>query len=40
MWDIAMLDMAGTGFAVNPNPELESVARRNGWRIYFPEAIR
>jgi len=36
-WDIAMLQMARHAFAVNPNPDLEDIARQNGWRIYYPE---
>jgi HAD superfamily phosphoserine phosphatase-like hydrolase len=39
-WDAEMLAMAKHAFAVNPNPDLESVARENGWRIYFPEGTR
>ena len=35
-WDVDMLAMAKHGFAVNPNPDLESVARERGWGIYFP----
>jgi HAD superfamily phosphoserine phosphatase-like hydrolase len=38
-WDTEMLAMAKHSFAVNPNPDLESVAREKGWRIYFPEGI-
>jgi phosphoserine phosphatase len=38
-WDIAMLAMAKRGFAVNPNPDLEDLARQFGWRIYFPDPI-
>ncbi len=38
-WDVAMLAMATQGFAVNPNPDLEDVARQFGWRIYFPDTI-
>jgi HAD superfamily phosphoserine phosphatase-like hydrolase len=37
-WDAAMLQMARHAFAVNPNPDLESIARQRGWRIYYPEA--
>jgi phosphoserine phosphatase len=37
-WDIAMLEMARYAFAVNPNPDLEGVARERGWRIYYPES--
>lgn len=36
-WDVAMLSMVRHPFAVNPNPDLEEVARQSGWRIYFPE---
>jgi HAD superfamily phosphoserine phosphatase-like hydrolase len=36
-WDTEMLAMAKHAFAVNPNPDLEVVARERGWRIYFPE---
>ena len=35
-WDVEMLAMAKHGFAINPNPDLESVARERGWGIYFP----
>lgn len=36
-WDIEMLAYADRGFAVNPNPDLEAIARQNGWTIYFPD---
>jgi HAD superfamily phosphoserine phosphatase-like hydrolase len=36
-WDTEMLAMAKHAIAVNPNPDLESTALENGWRIYFPE---
>jgi phosphoserine phosphatase len=39
-WDTEMLAMAKHAFAVNPNPDLESIAREHGWRIYFPERTR
>lgn len=39
-WDRDMLAMAKHAFAVNPNPDLESVARERGWRIYFPGETR
>jgi len=35
-WDAAMLAIARHGFAVNPNPDLEQMARGNGWTIYRP----
>jgi phosphoserine phosphatase len=38
-WDVAMLAMAKRGYAVNPNPDLEELARQFGWRIYFPDPI-
>jgi phosphoserine phosphatase len=39
-WDAEMLEMAKHAFAVNPNPDLEAVAREKGWSIYFPEGSR
>jgi phosphoserine phosphatase len=36
-WDTEMLAMAKYAVAVNPNPDLEATAKRQGWRIYFPE---
>jgi HAD superfamily phosphoserine phosphatase-like hydrolase len=39
-WDTEMLAVAKHAFAVNPNPDLESTARENGWRIYFPDGAR
>ncbi len=39
-WDEEMLRLAKYAVAVNPNPDLESTARKNGWRIYFPEGTR
>ncbi|HTU40849.1 MAG TPA: HAD-IB family phosphatase [Candidatus Aquilonibacter sp.] len=38
-WDTEMLAMARHSFAVNPNPDLEAVARERGWRIYFPQGM-
>jgi phosphoserine phosphatase len=38
-WDTEMLAMAKHAFAVNPNPDLESVAHELNWPIYFPEGI-
>jgi HAD superfamily phosphoserine phosphatase-like hydrolase len=35
-WDAAMLAIARHGFAVNPNPDLEQMARENGWTVYWP----
>ena len=36
-WDAAMLAIAQHSFAVNPNPDLEQVARERGWRVYWPD---
>lgn len=38
-WDVAMLAVAKHAFAVNHFPELEDVARRLRWRIYYPDPI-
>ena len=35
-WDAEMLAMAKHPVAINPNPDLESMAQERGWRIYFP----
>jgi phosphoserine phosphatase len=35
-WDADMLAIARYPFAINPNPDLEAMARERGWRIYFP----
>jgi len=36
-WDAAMLGIARHAFAINPNPDLEEVARDKGWTIYLPQ---
>lgn len=36
-WDADMLAIAKTAFAVNPNPDLEALAREKGWTVYFPD---
>lgn len=35
-WDAEMLAIARHGFAVNPNPDLEQMAREHGWTVYWP----
>jgi phosphoserine phosphatase len=35
-WDADMLAIAKHAFAVNPNPDLETMARARKWTIYFP----
>ena len=39
-WDAEMLMIAKHAFAVNPNPDLEAIARDRGWAIYFPDGTR
>lgn len=39
-WDAAMMAMAKCAFAVNPNPDLEEMAKKNGWTVYWPESVR
>jgi len=36
--DLAMLELAKWPFCVNPNPDLEQVARERGWPVYWPVA--
>ena len=36
-WDADMLAIARYPFAVNPNPDLEAMARERNWTVYFPE---
>ena len=38
--DLAMLEMARHAFAVNPNPNLEQIAMKRGWKIYWPAGTR
>ena len=38
--DAAMLELAEHAFAVNPNPDLEDLARTRGWTIYWPAGSR
>ena len=37
--DQAMLEMAKWPFCVNPNPDLEQVARERRWPVYWPAAV-
>lgn len=39
-WDADMLSGAKHAFAVNPNPDLEAVARQRGWTVFFPDGTR
>jgi phosphoserine phosphatase len=37
--DLAMLELAPHAFAVNPNSDLECIARQRGWTVYHPGGI-
>ncbi|MGZ4819153.1 MAG: HAD family hydrolase [Terriglobales bacterium] len=37
MHDLAMLELAQHAFAINPNHDLEEVARQRGWTVYHPD---
>ena len=39
-WDADMLVLARNAFAVNPNPDLEQLAREKSWTIYWPEGAK
>jgi phosphoserine phosphatase len=36
MHDLAMLEITPHPFAINPNPDLEKIARERGWTVYQP----
>ncbi len=38
--DLAMLELAAHPFGVNPNPDLEAIARKKAWKIYWPQGTR
>jgi phosphoserine phosphatase len=39
-WDADMLALARHPYAINPNPDLERMARERQWGVYFPDAVR
>jgi phosphoserine phosphatase len=39
-WDTEMLQVARYAVAVNPNPDLEQIARQRRWTIYWPDGTR
>jgi HAD superfamily phosphoserine phosphatase-like hydrolase len=39
-WDTEMLQMSRHGFAINPFPQLEETAGKNGWTVYWPDGTR
>ena len=38
--DQAMLEMAKHPFCINPNPDLEKVAKERNWTVYWPQAVK
>jgi phosphoserine phosphatase len=38
--DLAMLEIARNSIAVNPNSDLEAIAKKKDWKIYWPEGTR
>jgi phosphoserine phosphatase len=38
--DLAMLEVAKHPFVVNPNPDLEVIAQKRAWKIYWPQGTR
>jgi len=39
-WDVEMLALAKTPFAVNPTNDLKKIADERGWTMYLPDSIR
>jgi phosphoserine phosphatase len=39
-WDADMLKLARFPVAVNPNPDLEKLARERAWTVYWPDGTR
>jgi phosphoserine phosphatase len=39
-WDADMLALARHPYAINPNPDLERMARERQWGVYFPDDVR
>ena len=39
-WDVEMLLSARYAVAVNPNPDLEQLARQRNWTVYWPAGTR
>ena len=40
IFDANMLEIARHGFAVNPNPDLEKIAKEKDWRVYWPTGTK
>jgi phosphoserine phosphatase len=39
VFDADMLALAAHAFAINPNPDLERLARERSWKVYFPDSV-
>src|SRR6266849_4269295 len=39
IWDADMLEIARHPFAINPTAELEAIARKRQWPVYFPDSV-
>lgn len=39
-WDVDMLKIARHAFAINPNPDLEALAKESRWQVYWPEGTK
>lgn len=39
-WDVDMLTLSRFPIAVNPNPDLEKLARERTWTVYWPDGTR
>lgn len=37
--DVAMLELAARAFAINPNPDLETIARERRWPVFHPAPL-
>jgi phosphoserine phosphatase len=38
--DVAMLEIAKHPFCINPNPDLEAVAKERNWTVYWPAGVK
>jgi phosphoserine phosphatase len=38
--DLAMLEIAERPFVINPNADLETIARSRGWQVYWPTGTK
>ena len=38
--DLAMLELGGRAYPVNPSPALVELSGHRGWAVYFPELVR